>query len=50
MDKYEEMLKTAGFSVAMGNADENIKQIADFVTKKNDECGITHAFLHIAEL
>ncbi len=41
----EEMLRSAGFSVAMGNADESIKKICDFVTKRNDENGITYAFL-----
>lgn len=49
-DNDETMLRAAGFSVAMGNADDNIKQIADFVTKRNDECGITYAFSHISKL
>ena len=43
----ETMLQVAGFSVAMGNAEEEIKKIADFVTLTNDEGGITHALKHI---
>ena len=46
----EEMLKTAGFSVAMGNATDDIKNIADFVTRTNDDLGITHAFEHIKRI
>ncbi len=49
-DNDESMLRAAGFSVAMGNADDYIKEISDFVTKKNDECGITYALSHIAKL
>jgi hydroxymethylpyrimidine pyrophosphatase-like HAD family hydrolase len=37
------MLKASGFAVAMGNAKESIKKIADFVTKTNDEAGIAYA-------
>ena len=37
------MLEVAGFSVAMGNAEEEIKQIADVVTLTNDESGVAHA-------
>ncbi len=43
----EDMLKTAGFSVAMGNAIPEIKNICDYVTLTNDEDGITHAIEHI---
>lgn len=43
----EDMLKTAGFSVAMGNAIPEIKKICDYVTLSNDEQGITHALEHI---
>lgn len=35
-----EVLQTAGLSVAMGNADAEIKNIADFVTDDNDHDGI----------
>lgn len=45
-----EMLQTAGFSVAMGNAEESVKKIADFVTKTNDEFGITYALEYIKRL
>jgi len=37
------MLEVAGFAVAMGNAEEEIKQIADVVTLTNDEFGVAHA-------
>ncbi|MBQ6846483.1 MAG: HAD family phosphatase [Oscillospiraceae bacterium] len=39
----ETMFEAAGFSVAMGNAYSSLKEKADFITKTNDECGITHA-------
>ena len=39
----EAMLRKAGFSVAMGNADPEIKKICDFVTKTNDEDGVAYA-------
>ena len=35
-----EILQTAGLSVAMGNAKEEIKKIADFVTDDNDHDGV----------
>lgn len=38
-----EMLEEAGLSIAMGNAEEKIKQIADFVTKTNNEDGVAYA-------
>ena len=34
------MLQVAGFSVAMGNAHENVKRHADFVSLSNNEDGI----------
>lgn len=37
------MLKYAGKSIAMGNAVDEAKEIADFVTKSNDEEGISYA-------
>ena len=37
------MLLWAGTGVAMGNADEHVKAIADFVTKKNTEAGFAYA-------
>ena len=41
-----EMLKMAGTSVCMGNGDPLCKEIADFVTLRNDEDGIAHAIEH----
>ena len=38
-----EILQTAGVGVAMGNASEEIKKIADFVTDDNDNEGILKA-------
>jgi Cof subfamily protein (haloacid dehalogenase superfamily) len=35
-----EVLKTAGIAAVMGNADDEIKKIADFVTDDNDHDGI----------
>jgi len=35
-----EMLKYVGCGVAMGNADQKVKEIADFVTDSNDDDGI----------
>lgn len=37
------MLLWAGTGVAMGNADEHVKAIADFVTKTNTEAGFAYA-------
>ena len=38
-----EILKTAGCAVAMGNAADDIKQMADFVTTDNDHDGVLFA-------
>lgn len=37
------MIQTAGIGIAMGNAQEFIKDIADMVTKSNDEDGVAYA-------
>lgn len=44
-DNYNDMdmIKLAGIGVAMGNADQMIKQSADFVTKTCDEDGFAYA-------
>ena len=42
-----EMLTTAGFSVAMGNGTDGIKQIADYVTAPMNEDGIYQALAHL---
>lgn len=40
------MIETAGISVAMGNAIEELKQKADYITKSNNESGIAYAIEH----
>lgn len=42
-DNDIEMVKTAGTGVAMGNATENLKAAADFVTKSVEEDGVVFA-------
>lgn len=37
------MLECAGFSIAMGNAEEMVKSKADYVTKDNNNHGVAHA-------
>ena len=37
------MMRLAGLSVAMGNAYENVKQAADFITKSNNDDGVAYA-------
>jgi len=37
------MLEYAGFSVAMGNAEDKVKKICDFVAPSNDEDGVAYA-------
>ncbi|TDM03885.1 Cof-type HAD-IIB family hydrolase [Macrococcus carouselicus] len=43
-----EMIEWAGTGIAMGNAVEGLKQIADFVTTDVDDNGIMHAFKQLA--
>ena len=38
-----EMLKTAGFAVAMGNSIDEVKEIADFITYSNNDDGVAYA-------
>lgn len=40
------MLEVAGLGVAMGNAVDSLKAIADFVTKTNNEDGVKHVIDH----
>lgn len=40
------MIEVAGVGIAMGNAIEELKAKADFVTKSNNEAGIAYAFEH----
>lgn len=48
-DQYNDipMFKTAGFSIAMGNAEEEIKKMSDYVTLTNDENGVSHAIEYV---
>ena len=41
-DNDKEMIEYAGLGVAMGNAKDEIKQLADFVTKSNEEDGVAY--------
>ena len=41
-----EMLRYAGIGVAMGNAADEVKQIADYVTTGVDNNGIAQALQH----
>lgn len=41
-DNDKHMIEYAGLGVAMANADDSIKKIADFVTKSNEENGIAY--------
>lgn len=45
-DNDMEMLKFAGIGVAMGNANDNVKSVADYVTDSVDEDGIYKALKH----
>ena len=42
----KEMLKFAGIGVAMGNADDSVKAVADYVTDSVDDNGIENALKH----
>ena len=37
------MFETVGYSVVMGNAPDDVKKYADYVTKSNNEDGVAHA-------
>ena len=43
-----QMLRLAGIGVAMSNADESLKQIADYVTLDNNSDGVAHALRHFS--
>jgi len=45
-----DMLRHAGIGVAMGNAEEEVKQSADYVTASVDEDGIRKALIHFGVL
>lgn len=42
-----EMLSQAGVGIAMGNAKEEVKKCANFVTKTNEDDGIYHALVEL---
>lgn len=42
-----DMLRYAGIAVAMGNATDDVKALADFVTTPCDEGGVAYAFAHL---
>ena len=37
------LMRAAGFSVAMGNSDEDVKEAADYVTDDNEHDGVATA-------
>jgi hydroxymethylpyrimidine pyrophosphatase-like HAD family hydrolase len=39
-----DMIEYAGLGVAMGNAREEVKNKADFITKSNEEDGVAYVF------
>ena len=41
-----EMLQHAGIGVAMGNARDEVKQVADYVTDSVDDNGVVNALKH----
>lgn len=45
----EEMLLWAGLGVAMGNGDETLREMADFVTDTNENAGVAQAIWHVLE-
>lgn len=48
-DQYNDipMFKAAGFSIAMGNAEEEIKEMSDYITLTNDENGVANAIDYV---
>lgn len=45
-DNDIDMLKMAGISVAMGNAEESVKKVSQYVTDDIDHDGLYNAFVH----
>lgn len=43
------MIEVAGMGIAMGNAIPELKEMADFVTKSNNEAGVAYALEHYLE-
>jgi hypothetical protein len=46
-DNDIDMIKYAGWGVAMENASEGLKSIADYVTINHDKDGVAYAFKNI---
>ncbi len=46
----EDMIHVAGIGVAMGNAKESLKAVADYVTESNAEDGVAKAILKFAKV
>ena len=42
------LVEQAGLGVAMGNAIEKVKEVADYITKTNDESGVAYAIRKFA--
>lgn len=42
-----DFLRMAGVGIAMGNANEHVRAIADWTTKTADEAGVAHAINHL---
>lgn len=40
------IIKKAGIGVAMGNAGDNLKEVADYITTSVDEDGVKNALVH----
>lgn len=49
-DNDSDMLRYAGYGIAMGNASPSCKEAADFITKHHDEDGLAYGLRHILEL
>ena len=47
---YMPMLRLAGTAVAMGNAGEPVKELADYVTAQVEEDGVSQALRHFGLL
>ena len=41
------MIKNAGLGIAMGHSNEQVKKVANFITKTNDEDGVAKALENI---
>ena len=50
MNDYSMMEMNFGATVAMANADEEIKRIAKYETKSNEEDGVAYAILEMLKM